>query len=98
MADKDTSNRAFGAMDEDREIASKGGHALDERDPLTKKAWSTSSPSRKRARLVIWEDNTRIGNRPDGAEGKGGLHGSGTRRGTSEQHAQPGRQTRKTRG
>jgi uncharacterized protein len=117
MAEKDTSNRGFGGMDEDRqkEIASKGGHASHEKGTAHEftseeareagrkggqvaheegKAHQFSSEEARKAGHVGGQHSHGT-NRSDDNENKSDRQGSGTRGGTSEQHAQAGRQSHK---
>ncbi len=117
MAEKGTSNRGFGGMDEDRqkEIASRGGHASHEKGAAHEftseeareagrkggqaahEKGTAHEFSSEEARKVghVGGQHSHDGNRSDNYENKSGQQGSGMRGGTSEQHAQAGRQSHK---
>ena len=117
MADKDTSDRGFGGMDQRRqkEIASKGGHASHEKGTAHEfnseeareagRKGGEAAHEKGTAHEFSSEEARRAGhvggqhshgtNRSDSDEKKDGQQGSGMRGGTSEQHAQAGRQSHK---
>jgi uncharacterized protein len=98
MADKDTSNRGFGGMDErkQRDIASKGGHAAHEKGT----AHEFSSEEAEEAGRIGGQHSH--GEHPDGSHQSSNeqkdqdhQHSSSSRGGTSQQHADAGRQSHK---
>ena len=121
MAEKDTSNRGFGSMDEDkqREIASKGGKAAHEkgtahefnpeeaREAGRKGGESVSSDRQHMSDIGRQGGEHSHGGHQSGSHSQSGSrgqsesqeqHGSrerNTRGGSSEQHAEAGRQSHK---
>jgi general stress protein YciG len=96
MTDKDTSNRGFGSMDDEkqRDIASKGGRAAHEKG--TAHEFSSEEAS---------EAGRKGGEHSHGGQGHGGSSqhnrttnqpsNTSTRGGSSEQHSEAGRQSHK---
>jgi uncharacterized protein len=101
MAEKDTSNRGFGSMDEERqrEIASKGGHAAHEKGAAHEFTPEEAKEAGRKGGETVSEDREHMseigrkgGERSHDSEDAGSEK---TRGGSSEQHAQAGRQSHK---
>jgi len=116
MAEKETSNRGFGSMDEDKQhkIASEGGHAAHQKGAAhefntdeAKQAGRKGGESVSSDRAHMSEVGRKGGEQSHGGHSsdhendrgskQGGSHAENTRGGTSEQHAEAGRQSHKNR-
>ena len=104
MAEKDSSNRGFGSMDEERqrEIASKGGQAAHEKGAAheftpeeAKEAGRKGGETVSENREHMSEIGRKGGERSHDDEDSGKDDREKTRGGSSEQHAQAGRQSHK---
>ncbi len=105
----DTSNRGFASMDEDkqREIASKGGHAAHEKGTAHEFTSEEAREAGRKGGETVSQDREHMAE--IGREGGKSSHSGGgsqdnddtddeqkgTRGGTSEQHAEAGRQSHK---
>lgn len=93
----DGSNRGFGSMDEEkqREIASEGGRAAHEKGTAHEFTPEEAREAGKKGGEAVSKDRehmAEIGS--EGGKARGG-DTSGTRGGSSEQHAEAGRQSHK---
>ena len=86
MADKDSSNRGFGGMDEQkqRDIASKGGHAAHEKGTAHEFTPEEAAEAGRKG-----------GEHSHGGTSSGQGDGSGSRGGSHEQHVHAGQQSHK---
>jgi general stress protein YciG len=105
MAEKDTSNRGFGSMDEERqrEIASKGGHVAHEKGAAHEFTPEEAKEAGRKGGETVSEDRehmSEIGRKGgershDSEDGGSKDEREKTRGGSSEQHAQAGKQSHK---
>lgn len=96
MSDKDTSNRGFGSMDEQkqRDIASKGGRAAHEKGTAHEfSSEEASEAGRKGGEHSHGGQSQGDSSQHNRATNQSG--NTGTRGGSSEQHAEAGRQSHK---
>ena len=93
-----TGNRGFASMDEDkqREIASKGGKAAHEKGTAHEFTSEEAREAGRKGGEAVSQNREHMSEigRKGGEESHGG-RSSGERGGTSEQHAQAGRQSHK---
>ena len=89
----DTSNRGFASMDpqKQREIASEGGRAAH----ASGNAHEFTSEEARRAGSMSHKNDGNSQSQGGGSQQSGGGQGSGTRGGSSEQHAKAGSQSHK---
>jgi uncharacterized protein len=104
MADKETSNRGFGAMPDEKreETAGKGGHAAHEKGTAHEFSSQEAREAGRKGGEAVSGDREHmsdIGQKGDshshGGHQGSGQESSGQRGGSSEQHAQAGRQSHK---
>jgi uncharacterized protein len=117
MAEKDTSNRGFGSMDDDKqqEIARQGGHTAHEKGTAHEFSPDEAREAGRKGGEAVSSDRahmSEIGRKGgehshggqstdqenDRGSGQGDSHAQGKRGGSSEQHAEAGRQSHKNAG
>jgi uncharacterized protein len=101
MAERDSSNRGFGSMDDERqrEISSKGGHAAHEKGAAHEFTPDEAKQAGRKGGETVSENREHMSEigRKGGERSHGSEHGGSrddeekTRGGSSEQHAQAGK-------